>query len=201
MSKYQPLSDRLTASPGDEWLTSFAELESVLGFPLPKAARTGRAWWANDPEKSHSRAWADHGWEVGDVDHAAERVVFRRGAASGVALQTAADLKPLGGKADPATPKRPAKAQPEPGPQPAVEPQPAARPEPAARAQPEPPPAASAEAPASGQGGLPALRNDGPETEHSLLVRALRPAAWVSAGMFVTAAIGAFMLRGMGRRR
>jgi hypothetical protein len=95
MSKYQPLSDHLAASPGDEWLTSFAELETVLGFPLPKAARSSRTWWANDPEKSHSRAWAVHGWEVGDVDHAAERVVFRRGGASALALQAAAQLKPL----------------------------------------------------------------------------------------------------------
>jgi len=81
MSKYQPLSDRLAARLGDEWPTSFSELEAVLGFPLPKAARAGRAWWANDPVRPHSRAWAAQGWEVGEVDHAAERVVFRRGAA------------------------------------------------------------------------------------------------------------------------
>ncbi|MDB5445707.1 MAG: hypothetical protein JWQ97_1024 [Phenylobacterium sp.] len=87
MSKYQPLSERLAASPGDEWLTSFAELEGLLGFPLPKTARTSRTWWANDPQKAHSRSWAAHGWAVGDVDHAAERVMFRRGAAS-------ADLPP-----------------------------------------------------------------------------------------------------------
>lgn len=95
MTKYQTLSDHLAARAGDEWPASFSELESLLGFSLPKAARTGRAWWTNDPAKSHSRAWAAHGWEVGDVDHAAERVVFRRGAASGAALVEAAGLKPL----------------------------------------------------------------------------------------------------------
>ena len=95
MSKYQPLSERLAAHPDPEWRTSFSELEAVLGFPLPKAARTGRAWWANDPEKSHSRAWAVQGWEVGDVDHAAERVVFRKGAASAATLVEAAGLQPL----------------------------------------------------------------------------------------------------------
>lgn len=89
MSKYNPLIEHLAESPQDEWRASFAEVEGVLGFPLPKAARSGRTWWANDPEKAHSRAWAAHGWEVGDVDHAAERVVFRRAAASGVALQAA----------------------------------------------------------------------------------------------------------------
>ncbi|HKR86724.1 MAG TPA: hypothetical protein VJS38_00970 [Phenylobacterium sp.] len=80
MSKYSPLSEHLAAHPADEWRPSFSELESVLGFPLPKAARFGRAWWANDPEKSHSRAWTVHGWVVGDVDPAAKRVEFRRGA-------------------------------------------------------------------------------------------------------------------------
>jgi hypothetical protein len=95
MSKYQPLSDHLATRPGEEWPASFSELEAVLGFPLPKAARTGRAWWATDPARSHSRAWAAGGWEIGDVDHAAERVVFRRGAASGATLVGAAGLKPL----------------------------------------------------------------------------------------------------------
>lgn len=80
MSKYSPLSEHLAAHPADEWRPSFSELESVLGFPLPKAARFGRAWWANDPEKTHSRAWTVHGWVVGDVDPAARRVEFRRGA-------------------------------------------------------------------------------------------------------------------------
>jgi hypothetical protein len=98
MSKYKPLSDRLGAHTGDEFSPTFAELEEVLGFSLPKGARTGRAWWANDG-KSQARAWADHGWEVGDIDHAAERVVFRRGSASGEALRIAADLQPLGAPA------------------------------------------------------------------------------------------------------
>jgi hypothetical protein len=80
MNKYQLLSDHLAASSGDEWLASFSELEAVLGFPLPKAARTGRSWWTNDLGKSHSRAWAAKGWHVGDVDHAAQEVLFRRGA-------------------------------------------------------------------------------------------------------------------------
>lgn len=95
MSKYDALSAELEARTGSEWRASFAELEGLLGFALPKAARGGRAWWANDPDKGHSRAWTARGWEVGDVDHAAERVVFRRGAASGAVLVQAADLRPL----------------------------------------------------------------------------------------------------------
>jgi hypothetical protein len=78
MRKYQLLADHFAASPGDEWRTSFAELEAVLGFALPKVAREGRSWWVNDPQKSHSRAWAGQGWQVADVDLAAEQVAFRR---------------------------------------------------------------------------------------------------------------------------
>lgn len=92
MSKYNPLSDRLTAHPNEEWRTSFSELESVLGFALPKAARAGRAWWANDPDRSHSRAWTLRGWTVDDVDHAAERVVFRRGGATAPVLEVQAPV-------------------------------------------------------------------------------------------------------------
>jgi hypothetical protein len=104
MSKYQLLSRHLAARPGDEWSASFSELEALLGFPLPKAARAGRGWWANDPAKGHARAWSAQGWEVGDVDYAAEWVVFRRGAASGQTLVEAARLKPLreGGEVQPA---------------------------------------------------------------------------------------------------
>jgi hypothetical protein len=110
MSKYQPLTDHLAAHPEEEWRASFSELEAVLGFPLPKAARTGRTWWANDLDKSHSRAWTAHGWAVGDVDHAAERVVFRRGAASGAALVEAAGLGPLSEGAAAPPPIEPAAA-------------------------------------------------------------------------------------------
>lgn len=99
MSKYNPLADRLAAHPGDEWGASFSELEAVLGFALPKAAQSSRAWWGNDPDKSHSRAWAAQGWQVGDVDPAAQRVVFRRGAGSGAVLTQAARPPPVAARA------------------------------------------------------------------------------------------------------
>lgn len=82
MSKYDPLSARLAAHPADQWEASFSELESVLGFPLPKAARVGRGWWTDASGGSHRRAWTLHGWTVGEVDHPGERVVFRRDAAA-----------------------------------------------------------------------------------------------------------------------
>ena len=77
MSKYDPLSARLGGQAGPEWRASFAEIEAVLGFPLPKAARAGRAWWKADAG-AHARAWSDAGWDADAVDTAAGRVTFKR---------------------------------------------------------------------------------------------------------------------------
>jgi hypothetical protein len=81
MSKYNPLSARLAGHAGPEWRATFAELEEVLGFPLPKGARTGTNWWRNNAAAPHARAWSGAGWEAGDVDHVAGLVTFRRIAA------------------------------------------------------------------------------------------------------------------------
>lgn len=78
MSKYQPLSDRLAALDTREWRASFAEIEAVLGFSLPKSAHTHGSWWANTADKAHNRAWLDRGWRVVEVDRAAGQVVFQR---------------------------------------------------------------------------------------------------------------------------
>src|SRR5881394_1435505 len=78
MSKYNPLSARLAGHAGPEWRASFAELEEVLGFPLPKGARTGRAWWKNDAAAPHARAWTAGGWEALDIDQSAGLVTFRK---------------------------------------------------------------------------------------------------------------------------
>ncbi|HEY2750349.1 DUF7662 domain-containing protein [Phenylobacterium sp.] len=78
MSKYNPLSARLAGHAGPEWRASFAELEEVLGFPLPKSARTGKAWWKNDAKAPHAGAWTAGGWEALDVDQAAGLVTFRK---------------------------------------------------------------------------------------------------------------------------
>lgn len=81
MSKYKPLSDHLAQAKGDRWTASFAELEEVLGFPLPKSARDQNAWWLGG-EKPHHSAWTEPGWRVLDLDRAAQTVVFARDAAS-----------------------------------------------------------------------------------------------------------------------
>ena len=77
MSKYAPLSARLSGHAGSEWRATFPELEQVLGFALPKAARTGRGWWKPDAG-AHARAWTEAGWAAHEVDPAAGLVTFRR---------------------------------------------------------------------------------------------------------------------------
>jgi hypothetical protein len=77
MSKYKPLSDRLSSHAGDEWRVSFEDVEGVLGFPLPKSARTSGAWWSAS-DKAHHQAWLAHGWRVEEVDRTIGSVVFRR---------------------------------------------------------------------------------------------------------------------------
>jgi hypothetical protein len=77
MSKYNPLSARLAGHAGPEWRASFAEIEEVLGFPLPKGARTSKAWWKN-AAAPHARAWIEGGWEAGEIDHAGGLVTFRK---------------------------------------------------------------------------------------------------------------------------
>lgn len=88
MSKYKPLSERLSRHKADRWTASFAELEEVLGFPLPKAAREQNAWWRGG-EKSHHAAWSEPGWRVIDLDRGAETVVFGREAVASPAAPAA----------------------------------------------------------------------------------------------------------------
>lgn len=76
MSKYDPLTKRLAAAKGGEWKASFAELEKLLGAPLPKTAKSGKAWWKSDAATPQAKAWA--GWEA---EPGKSGVVFRKAGA------------------------------------------------------------------------------------------------------------------------
>ncbi len=105
MSKYNPLSARLAGHKATEWKASFAELEEVLGFPLPKSARTGRTWWKADAG-SHARSWTDGGWSAEAVDPTAGHVTFRR--ATPLAAPAAPPPEPVPEKAPLALGEEPA---------------------------------------------------------------------------------------------
>ena len=76
--KYRKLHSHLCGLTAGEWRTSFADIEAVLGNKLPPAARTHRAWWANDVTHTHGRAWLAAGWETAEVKMGAETLLFRR---------------------------------------------------------------------------------------------------------------------------
>ena len=72
--KYTPLFRHLMEFGGKQWPATFAEVEVVLGFPLPKSARKHSAWWANeqDGQHSHARAWLAAGWRTSEVSLTAQ---------------------------------------------------------------------------------------------------------------------------------
>jgi len=80
-SRYARLGVRLQGMPSDSRsiLFKFAQLEDIIGEPLPTSARQHRSWWANIATgQSHSREWLDLGWRVATVDIGSEVVEFAR---------------------------------------------------------------------------------------------------------------------------
>ena len=77
MSKYTPLKQRLTRSGGAPVQLTFAEIEKILGFPLPRSARRYAAWWSNSGG-SHvqSLAWMEAGYRTQDIKLREESVRF-----------------------------------------------------------------------------------------------------------------------------
>ncbi len=100
MSKYKPLSDRLSGHPQPEWRASFAEIEEVLGFPLPKAARSSGNWWSDA-----KRHWREQGWRADDIDHSGGYVTFKRdGQTTAAVAEEVVSLEPMHGATAPPLP-------------------------------------------------------------------------------------------------
>jgi hypothetical protein len=61
---------------------SFAEIEELIGRPLPRSARKHHWWWANEAltitRHSQSRAWKAAGYDA-EVSLTEQIVIFRRG--------------------------------------------------------------------------------------------------------------------------
>jgi hypothetical protein len=59
--KYQPLYEYLEHRYANTVVLTFAQIEDLLGFTLPDAARVDQEWWANndpnDTSQPHSRSW------------------------------------------------------------------------------------------------------------------------------------------------
>ena len=79
-SKYAPLRRHLSTLNVCRWPASFVDIEHILGFCLPKSARTHRQWWQNQSKDDgrHARAWQAAGWQTSTVDLRAQTLVFER---------------------------------------------------------------------------------------------------------------------------
>ena len=78
-SKYQALKDYLSHRTEPRIPMTFAEIERIIGAPLPPSARRHRAWWSNNGRNNvMTRFWLEAGYRAAQVDIAGERLVFER---------------------------------------------------------------------------------------------------------------------------
>lgn len=62
MSKYEPLSQFLTAGDGTPLRLTFAQIDLLLPGRLPASARDHQAWWhGDDLSHPHCKAWTGVG--------------------------------------------------------------------------------------------------------------------------------------------
>ena len=80
MSKYTKLTEYLKTLDSRRWTANFAEIETILGFKLPKSAYNYAAWWANQAGDGHSHcaAWKNIGWRTEGLDLSKRQVSFSR---------------------------------------------------------------------------------------------------------------------------
>ena len=98
-AKYAPLTQYLAAQPGATVTLTFADIEALLGAPLPASARRRTDWWGNHiRSQSHTRAWTAVGWRVQRVNRGA--VCPPLGAQCGAGGRDAGYLPALLGRAD-----------------------------------------------------------------------------------------------------
>lgn len=59
---------------------SFAQVEEILGSPLPNSATKLQTWWTNKEPKiqSHRTAWTNNGWKVAEFNLEGKWVKFVR---------------------------------------------------------------------------------------------------------------------------
>lgn len=99
-SVYEPLRDHLLFSGKTNLTMSFAEIERVLGRPLPPSARKRTAWWSNNAQGHvQAHAWLRSSYKTTELNLLGERVTFDLPFGSGLSdakqsLYIAAGLEP-----------------------------------------------------------------------------------------------------------
>ncbi|MCA1725165.1 MAG: hypothetical protein LC748_13125 [Thermomicrobia bacterium] len=79
-TKYLPLIEYLSAQQGSDIRCTFAQIEAIIGFPLPRTARTVTGFWT-DRLRPHVRAWQQTGWQA-HMDFPNRCVTFHRDSAA-----------------------------------------------------------------------------------------------------------------------
>lgn len=78
MSKYRALRTYLEGRSTDAVPMTFAEIERLLGFKLPRS-QAYPAWWSNNPTNNvMTNEWLAAGYKTEQVDIAGRKLVFRR---------------------------------------------------------------------------------------------------------------------------
>lgn len=75
-TKYRPLVAYLETQDGCVVDCSFAKIEEIIGFLLPRTAHTVAGFWT-DRQRPHVRAWTEMGWRA-HLDFPNRRVIFYR---------------------------------------------------------------------------------------------------------------------------
>jgi hypothetical protein len=79
MAKYDRLGEHLSELSRDTSHTlAFERIEAILGFALPRSARSYQAWWANQVGGGHvqANAWLDEGWHTEQLSLGRRQVTF-----------------------------------------------------------------------------------------------------------------------------
>ena len=94
--EYDRLGSHLRRRSGPIWQASFADIEAIMGTPLPASARRHNAWWANQTGRGHSqaRAWQEAAWRTRRLDLKAGKVDFERVGRLAPAIQAVLGAQP-----------------------------------------------------------------------------------------------------------
>ncbi len=92
MSKYDQFTEFLTQSDRDKIQMTFEEIETVLGFSLPKS-KSYPAWWSNNPaNNTMTNAWIAAGYKTRDVNIKSGMLTFVRQTENGDATRPSSNL-------------------------------------------------------------------------------------------------------------
>ncbi len=77
-SRYAAIGRHLEEQQADQVELDFAQIEQLLGFPLPMSARKYDQWWHGGSTHTQTRGWEDFGWSLTRLDRRGQRANFRR---------------------------------------------------------------------------------------------------------------------------